>query len=245
MHVLIIDYWKTFTDEIKSNFKDYKNAITLREAHTKKRGLELIKKGSYDLVIIGLQKKGELESREILLKLKATNHIFIVILGDSEKSIYDQIFDLHPLAVFSIPIDILALKLHIDQLLLDRKTLISESSIESNDYFIFNWKSQLRKELYSDIYYIHTDGNYIKIHLYRNEFLIRHTLKGIEKKLPSHLFIRSHRNYLVNISLIKSIDISNNIVQTGTFKVPIGRKYKKALKEAFSNFDLSQDHRGL
>lgn len=241
MHLLIIDYWKSFLDEIEPNFNDYKNVITFQSVRSKKRALELIKKKSHDLVIVGYEKKDEINSLETLLKLKATNHTFIVILRESEKSLYNQIFNLHPLAIFTLPIDMMGLKLHIDKLLLDRKTLVSERLIESNDFFVFNWKSQLRKERYRDIYFIHTDGNYIKIHLYSNEFLIRHTLKAIEEKLPPNLFIRTHRNYIVNISLIKSINISTNLVHIGNFEIPIGRKYKKELKKVFSNLNYPND----
>lgn len=236
MNVLLIDYHSIFSEEVRKGFSDYDEVIQMQTTRNKSNGIELIRKKIFDLVIIGCKNKNDISDLEVFQNLKATNLAFIVIFSHSNRIMYDTIFNLHPLAIFTLPLDMTALKFHIDKLLVDRSSLISQNGKESNDYFIFKWNSKLRKELYRDICYIHTAGNYISMRLQNKEFLIRHTLKGMEEILPKELFVRTHRNYIVNISHIKSIDVSTNMIQLGIIEIPMGRKYKKVTKESFSNF---------
>lgn len=54
--------------------------------------------------------------------------------------------------------------------------------------------------------WIESSGNYVCIHSADKEYLIRDTMKNMERKLNPDLFYRIHRTAIVNINSIKSIE---------------------------------------
>jgi DNA-binding LytR/AlgR family response regulator len=56
-------------------------------------------------------------------------------------------------------------------------------------------------------------------------------MKAIEYQLPSDMFIRVHRSFIVNISLIKTIKENSLdlIIANGLREVPIGNSYRDPL----------------
>lgn len=54
-------------------------------------------------------------------------------------------------------------------------------------------------------------------------------MKDIEKKLPSDMFMRVHRSYILNLKKIKSIDSNIVLLEDTDKKVPIGGSYRDDL----------------
>jgi two-component system LytT family response regulator len=57
----------------------------------------------------------------------------------------------------------------------------------------------------NEIDWIEADRNYLRIHKGENSYLVRQTLKGIEKKLNSDKFIRINRSTIINVERIKEL----------------------------------------
>lgn len=79
--------------------------------------------------------------------------------------------------------------------------------------------------------YIKAESNYVMLHLDGKKIMSLITMKELEEKLPSN-FIRIHRSYIVNLKYLDSISPDEISIQGLT--IPIGSKYKTALKEAVS-----------
>ncbi|GAA4112574.1 LytTR family DNA-binding domain-containing protein [Aquimarina addita] len=76
-----------------------------------------------------------------------------------------------------------------------------------------------------DIKYIQGLKDYLKIHIANEKPLLTlMTFKEIQEKLPEHQFMRVHRSYLINVSVIDSIQRSKIVVDTT--RIPIGDSYK-------------------
>lgn len=56
------------------------------------------------------------------------------------------------------------------------------------------------------ILYLEGYDNYIKLHTHNKVYIIRNTLKEMEKKLNPKKFVRIHKSYIVNIQTIKAIE---------------------------------------
>lgn len=69
-------------------------------------------------------------------------------------------------------------------------------------------KSSKRKVFINtqDIFWIESSGNYVVLNLLENSYLIRGSLKDIQKKLNPSIFIRVHRSIIVNTNMIKYIE---------------------------------------
>lgn len=108
---------------------------------------------------------------------------------------------------------------------LDLKGSVSNSSFDITEEDIFV-KTELKyvRIKFSEVYYVEAMADYVVLYLKDTKHIIHSTMKGIEKKLPSNLFIRVHRSYIVNVSRVDQIENTNVIINNN--KLPIGASYK-------------------
>ena len=110
----------------------------------------------------------------------------------------------------------------------DSNNTIEDTS--SKEIFIKS-NSSLIKIKFIDILYVEALENYILICTSNDKYTVHFTMKAIEDKLPSDMFKRVHRSYIVNINNISEIE-SNSIIlkyNNSQKKIPIGKSYKDKL----------------
>ena len=82
----------------------------------------------------------------------------------------------------------------------------------------------------SDIIYLESEGEYVRMHLIDGSTITTlFRLKNMETALPSELFMRVHRSYIVNLRMIKAY-VKGRIFLSDTEYVPIGENYKEAFQ---------------
>ncbi len=86
-----------------------------------------------------------------------------------------------------------------------------------------------------DILYIEGLKDYVKIYLSQDQKSVMSlmNIKTIEQYLPSSTFMRIHRSYIVNLSLIKTIE--RNRIIFGAHNIPIGDTYRQQLNDYISS----------
>ena len=82
-----------------------------------------------------------------------------------------------------------------------------------------------------DIVFIEALENYVTLNTNNERFTIHFTMKGVENQLPSGVFIRIHRSYIVNKSMIQAIkENSLDLFVGDTFRnLPLGKSYRDLL----------------
>jgi DNA-binding LytR/AlgR family response regulator len=108
----------------------------------------------------------------------------------------------------------------------------AESNIAS-DYLFIKVDGKLLKVVYDDILFVEAVQNYVMIHTKEKKLMTYLTFHSIEEFLPSNLFIKTHKSYLVATSKIESID--GNIIQIGNHSIPISRNLKDEVMEKIMN----------
>ncbi len=88
-------------------------------------------------------------------------------------------------------------------------------------------KHLLIKIRISDILYIESMHKYVKIFTSDNKYTTLFSLSAIEKELPSNLFYRCHRSFLINLNKVELIEGNKIVVQN--YKVPISKTNKAEL----------------
>ena len=82
----------------------------------------------------------------------------------------------------------------------------------------------------SDIVYLESEGEYVRMHLIDGSTITtRCRPKTMDAALPSELFMRVHRSYIVNLRMIKAY-VKGRIFLSDTDYVPIGENYKEAFQ---------------
>ena len=96
------------------------------------------------------------------------------------------------------------------------------------DCIFLNVQKKKVKILFSEIVYIESQREYIRIVTTKKEWLSKMSTHEIEDLLPSNLFKRVHRSYIVSTSRIESY--SAEIVEVNGISIPIGRGYRDSLE---------------
>lgn len=85
---------------------------------------------------------------------------------------------------------------------------------------------------FSTIQYFQSLGNYIKVITDEKPLIVQITTAEIESALPKEVFIRIHKSFIVNRARIKIA--SEDEIILGDQKLPIGKTFKKYVKETLS-----------
>jgi DNA-binding LytR/AlgR family response regulator len=99
-----------------------------------------------------------------------------------------------------------------------------------NEIFIKKESSLIKLKL-KDIVYIEALENYVTLATIDKKFTIHFTMKAIENQLPAEIFIRAHRSFIVNKSMIHSIkENSLDLIVGDTLKnFPVGKSFRDLL----------------
>ncbi len=90
--------------------------------------------------------------------------------------------------------------------------------------------NRIYKVAHRDILYAEASGNYTKIVTVKNMLMPAITFSSFEQQLPSSLFVRVHRSFIINKAAISHIE--GNRVFINQTEIPIGSNYKESfLKE--------------
>ena len=95
---------------------------------------------------------------------------------------------------------------------------------EKSDYFFVRSDRKMVRISYSEILYVESLSDYLKIHLKDKTVVTRETIVNIDAKLPQNDFIRIHRSYIVALNAIESF--TNEFIEIGKKQLPISRSYK-------------------
>jgi DNA-binding LytR/AlgR family response regulator len=104
-----------------------------------------------------------------------------------------------------------------------------ENNIVENAGFVyFRADRKMVKVAYSDIVYIVSMKDYVRIvRMSDKPLVVKQSLSSLEEILPANLFVRIHRSYMVAIQKIKAF--TNHDVEISNKEIPIGRLYAHQL----------------
>jgi DNA-binding LytR/AlgR family response regulator len=80
---------------------------------------------------------------------------------------------------------------------------------------------------YDDVLYAEALQNYVAIHLNGRKLIGYITLSILEEELPSALFMKVHKSYLVSLRKIDAIEGNELLIQS--VRIPISRNVKEVL----------------
>lgn len=99
---------------------------------------------------------------------------------------------------------------------------------ETKDFIFLNVQKKKVKILFSEILYIESQREYIKIVTTEKEYISKMSTHEIEAVLPTNLFKRVHRSFIVSLSKIRSYTAEE--IEVNGKSIPIGRGYRDILE---------------
>jgi two-component system LytT family response regulator len=110
-----------------------------------------------------------------------------------------------------------------------RESQKSNEKREIKDYLFLNVQKKKVKILFSDIVYIESQREYIKIVTTKNEYISKMGTHEIEELLPSNLFKRIHRSFIISMNKIQFYTAEE--VEVNGIIIPIGRGYRNVIED--------------
>jgi len=157
--------------------------------------------------------------------LKSLSNPPKVIFTTAYRNFAIDAFDLNAIDYLVKPISFERFLKAINKFLLQVKTNKQTENIEisEKDYIVLKADKKNYKIKFTDILFIESLDNYIKVHTINYTIVCYESLSNVEKELSKN-FARIHRSYIINIS---KVDIfTSAYVQIGDRKITIGRNYK-------------------
>ena len=100
---------------------------------------------------------------------------------------------------------------------------------EIKDHLFLNVQKKKVKILFSEIIYIESQREYIRIVTTKKEWISKMSTHEIEALLPANLFKRIHRSFIVALKRIDSYTADS--LEVNGISIPIGRDYRDSIKD--------------
>jgi len=192
-----------------------------------------------DVIIINVKIRGRVSGLEIAERIsndEMNSKPIICITDDQNIQTFQKAKKYRPAAYILKPFEIFNIKCAIE-LALGNNPQVQEDSLQKRDetgiiiqdiLFVRKNKKVVKVPL-ADIAYIEVEPKYSTLVTVEGKFIVRISLKELLDKLPKNLFLRVHRNYIVNIKNIVEFDFEEYTVRLKNNVIPIGRSYRNEI----------------
>lgn len=123
----------------------------------------------------------------------------------------------------------------------NRETKPAESKFER---LVFKTRGRVVFVRLEDIQYVTAEGNYLRLHLEKESYLLRATMQSMENRVSPELFMRIHRSTMVNLRFVREMDMgaalgeSVVVLHSGT-RLNLSRGYRHRLKNLITRWNSS------
>lgn len=240
-NILVVEDESIVSKDIQQSLKRLGYNI-VGAASTGEKAIELANETKPDLVLMDIMLKGDMSGIETAERIKKTLSIPVIYLtAYADENTLAKAKVTEPYGYIIKPFKEIDLHTSIEMALYKHgkeQEIVKERDFlyslvenkEGDDSVIFvKSNSRLIKVKTAEVLFVEALKDYVVINLGDSRYTIHSTMKDIEKKLPSHDFIRVHRSYIVRMDKINAIEQTNIVMEGGKKLIPIGGSYKDDL----------------
>jgi DNA-binding LytR/AlgR family response regulator len=99
-----------------------------------------------------------------------------------------------------------------------------------DDFVYFKVDKKMVKTRMTDILYIESIKDYVKVRTPEKEIITQQKISYLEESLPKEKFLRIHRSFIINRDRIDAYSATE--IEIGKFHIPVGRNYKNDVMKA-------------
>ena len=232
IRILVVEDDMLFAEKLRLDLEEM-GFVVVDVVDNAKSALHLVRIARPEIILMDINIKGQTDgilAAQEIFTVDPTPIIFITSLSD--KSTFERAKKAHPFAYLLKPANKVSLK-HAIELAIENFNKQQRGNEYNFEQFPFLKNNILIKEgqklikiSMSAIDLVEVEEKYCSIYVNSKKFVVRISLKDIIEKLPDDIFVRVHRNYVINMEKIVALDLENNIVQTTFNDIPLGRKYR-------------------
>jgi len=236
INILIIEDLKTESNALVQVLEA--NQYTVVGVATNYRdALTLFYANKVDIVIIDVFLDGQPEGITFAETISITPDVlkpFVFLTSSKDRQIFERAKLTKPFSFLLKPFNELevlyAIEMAIEKFY-DQINIFQSDQKEmviTNDYLFVKKKNALKKIAIDDIIFIEVEERYCNIITPNEKFLVTISLTKVLEVLNQKQFVRTHRNYIVNLNKITQILMTDNLIITeGNYKITLSDKYKE------------------
>lgn len=233
LRCIAIDDEELALDLLEDNIKKVPFLQLVGKCNTQQKAIGLLQQNEVDLIFLDVRMPG-LTGLQFLESLEKKPMCILVTAYDEYAL---QAFDLNVIDYLVKPVSlerfIKASAKALELQRLKEKQPVSKTAEPA--YLFINVNYSLLKVVFADIMWVEGLRDYIKIHLVGSAkpIVTRLSVKAIEEQLPSSLFIRIHKSYIISKHHLTAI--RKNAIFIGSNEFPVGDNYKDAINNLIGN----------
>ncbi|AUC15236.1 DNA-binding response regulator [Tenacibaculum sp. SZ-18] len=235
MNCIVIDDEKMSRTIIKTLCAEFEDLKIVKEFSNSMEAFKFLHSNEIDLIFLDIHMPG-FTGLDFIKTLKNPPKV-IFTTGDPKFAIqafeFNFIVDyiLKPVTLdrFKKAVEKAKKLIYLENLEKQKKSPLNSSQLKEdhkNDFYV-NIDRRLVKIDLPTICYVQAKGDYIFVKTDDNEYEVHASLKKIEQKLPTSLFLKVHRSYIINVR--KIIDIEDNSVLINKDVIPVSRSNRPDL----------------
>ena len=121
---------------------------------------------------------------------------------------------------------------------LNKASTLPEELSFKEDFLFIKSEHKIIKINLKDITYMESMREYVRIHLKnRSPLMTLISMKKLEESVPSDIFMRVHRSFIVNLQSITTIE-RNRIVYDEKTYIPVSEQYREAFRAYVEQYFL-------
>ncbi len=194
----------------------------VHKATTEDKAISIIKQEKIDFAIIDVFLNGEpngLNIAKFISEVSDKKCPFLFLTNSQDRLVFEKAKSTYPVSFLIKPYNQLeldyAIELSIEKNIND-STNYAWSNFEGAAYlknnFLIKKRGRLVKVTLAEIIYIQVEGRYSNIKTDNDKFLIQSSLTNLLTVLNPNQFIKSHRNYAVNLNRVREVLTSENLI---------------------------------
>jgi DNA-binding LytR/AlgR family response regulator len=186
---------------------------------------EISKQKDVDLILLDI-KMPEMDGFDLLGSLDHPPNV-IIVSGGEEFAL--RAFDFNVVDFLLKPVTYARFCKAIDKVM---RYFAPKEAPKSGDEEIFIKKgSSLVKLKLREIVFVEALENYVTLNTGTDKYTIHFTMKAIENQLPSGVFLRVHRSYIINKKMIQAIKENSLDIMVGhsVKNIPVGKSFRDTL----------------
>lgn len=216
---LIVDDESTARDIMQIHFQQIKEIEVIGCCKNGKEAISQLKNQQVDLIFLDINMP---DISGISLAKSVPKSTKIIFTTAYREYAVDG-FDLQAVDYLLKPISFDRLVQAIQKYRSENNSLISPKTFVK-DFITVRSERKMVKINFEDILFVESLSDYVKLHTTSKTIVTRETISNLESKLPSELFIRVHRSFIVSISYITSY--ASEYLEVKEKTIPISRSYR-------------------
>ncbi|WP_282111636.1 LytR/AlgR family response regulator transcription factor [Maribacter stanieri] len=195
---------------------DYLNLVG--EAENPLEALQLMKEHEVDVLFLDIQ----------MPEIKGTD--FAKIVDSNTKIIFTTAYSQYALEGYELnAVDYLLKPITFERFVTAVNKVKPGKIIEKTDTITIKSGYDLHKVKYEDILYVVSDSEYVTFHLGDKKIISNQRLKALEQELPSSMFMRVHRSYIINKNSVTGLK-GRDLLLSDVI-IPVSDSYYDQVKE--------------